>query len=82
MRTKADKREDIVAIVIFSTLSIFLICGAALSFCIIFNIGTAAPAPIRVLCGLVFILACCTIYIVGGGVCKMIANLAKGKDIV
>ena len=74
--------EDIVAIVIFSTMSIFAICAAALSFCVIFNIGTAAPAPIRVLCGLAFILACCAIYIVGGGVCKMIANLAKGKDIV
>ena len=37
---------------------------------------------VRALCGLVFILACCAIYIVGGGVCKMIANLAKGKDIV
>lgn len=82
MRTKADKREDIVATVLFSTMSVFLICAAALSFCGIFNIGCAAPAPIRALCGFIFILACCAIYIVGGGVCKMIANLAKGKDIV
>ena len=50
--------------------------------CIIFNIGCTAPALVRALCGLVFILACCAIYIVGGGVCKMIANLAKGKDII
>ena len=81
MRTKADKTEDIFVTVFFSVLSIFVICAVALSFCVIFNIGTAAPAPIRVLCGFVFILACCVLYIVGGGVCKMIANLAKGKDI-
>lgn len=63
-------------------MGIFLICAAALSFCVIFNIGCAAPALVRALCGFVFILASCAIYVVGGDVCKMIANLAKGKDIV
>lgn len=81
MRTE-ERRKDIVTIVLFSTLSIFLICAAVISFCVIFNIGCTAPALIRALCGLVLIIACCAIYIVGGGVCKMIANLAKGKDIV
>lgn len=80
MKTTKQKISEWGMVVFFSFMSLVLIFGTVMSFCVVFSIGCTPPAQIKPLFGIAFILACFVTYKMVTGIYKMVTNLVKGKD--
>lgn len=67
-------------VIFFSFMSLVLIFGTVMSFCVVFSIGCNPPAQIKPLFGIGFIFAGFVTYKMVTGIYKMVTDLIKGKD--
>ena len=79
MKTK-QKFNDWGIVAFFSFMSLVLIFGIIISFCVVFSIGCNPPAQVKPLFGIGFIFASFVTYKVVTGIYKMVTDLIKSKD--
>ena len=80
MKTTKQKISEWGMVVFFSFMSLVLIFGTVMSFCVVFSIGCTPPAPVKPLFGIAFLFASFVTYKVVTGIYKMVTDLVKGKD--
>ena len=67
-------------VVSFSFMSLVLIFGTVMSFCVVFSIGCTPPAPVKLIFGIAFVFAGFVTYKMVTGIYKMVTDLIKSKD--
>lgn len=78
MKTTKQKFNDWGIVAFFSFMSLVLIFGTVMSFCVVFSIGCTPPAQIKPLFGIAFVFACFVFLKMVTGIYKMVTDLVKG----